>query len=147
MKFVDIKGIQEVLSVEIIFPELIKDYEYFYPDGITRGIFKRETFFVMRSCFFDSDRLFHSPEEAIKGLENLSFIKEGRIWEKGLVSITLKSQPKERVGFRFTEEKELIDYLENLYSKGIDLSSLTCLETQELQSLYEFKDALRSKYL
>lgn len=138
MKFVNIKGAQEVLSIEITVPELCKEYEYFYPDGITKGFWKENTYFLRWEYEY-----YLTPQEALQERddENL-FTKEGKIWTYGEVKTTLRSSGESILKYR--NPGDLTSFLDVLeFRWGVDLHSLVCLETPEITSLYEFNNALR----
>lgn len=137
MKFVDIRGTQEVLSIEITLPKLCPGYEYYYPDGIVRGFWKKNTYFLKRQD--QITRYYLTPQEALEDTANCNlFLKDGKIWIYGEAKVTLKSS-----GESILEYKDIIDliiYLDTLESRwGVDMHSLVCLEDSKIDSLYEFK--------
>lgn len=140
MKFVDIKGTQDVLSMDITLPELCPGYEYYYPDGMVRGFWKKNTYFLKYRDRITKKSLYYlTPQEAIKDttLRNL-FPKDGKIWIYGEARVILRSSGESI--FKYKDISELILYLDTLESRwGVDMHSLVCLENSKIDSLYEFK--------
>lgn len=147
MKFVDIKGTQNILTIDIIPSKLDPTFEYYYPDGITKGVFKRKTYFVGKK-FWDGTVYYKTPQEAIEGRSKFNFIKEGKIWEFGRIIVTLRSALETANILDYEDTKDLLSYLETLNSRwGVDLHSLVCLESLKVFSLYEYINELRSQHL
>ena len=143
MKFIDIKGDQRILYIDITHPEVSKKFEYFYPDGITKGIFKKKTYFVGE--YYSASRwgnldYYQTPQEAIKGRDNHYYVDNGKIYNPGKVKIVLRYGPAEESEFYFKNTQELISYMGTLkYKLSIDFSSLFCLETTNIYSLAEYE--------
>ena len=62
-------------KIEIIKPKINKYYEYFYPDGITKGFWKYQRTYFCREIL--RDNYYETPEEALNKDED--FIKDGQI--------------------------------------------------------------------
>ena len=143
MKYVDIIGDQKIYSISINLPELSKEFEYYYPDGIESGIFKKKTYFVgLKSRIFTGRRkvLYQTPQEAIED-RGYYFIREGKIFTFGYVNIVLKSNLQDKLSMRFEKTEELIKYLGELeYRWGVNLNSFVCIESSKAESLYEHKN-------
>ena len=145
MKYVDIKGEQEILSIEINQPKLCPGYEYYYPDGIIKGFWKKSTYFLRyRDWIIRRNYYYSTPQEAIEDstLKTL-FPKDGKIWVYGDIKTTLRSKPDFGNIIEFQDPSTILEYLENLEFKwGVNLGSLVCLESSTTESLYEYKNKL-----
>ena len=135
MKYVDIKGTQEVMSIEILPPKLCPFFEYYYPDGKTFGVFRKKTYFV--SGLYGK---YVTPQEAIQGRDDLFVKEDGRIWMIGKIKTTLRSHPDQESMMIYKNSTEVLEYLGNLeFRWGVDLGSFVCLETPKTETLYEHK--------
>ena len=149
MKYVDLRNEQEIQSFEIILPKLSKEYEYFYPDGISKGIlwFKKVYFILRRTYLEDTvyDDYYETPQDVLEKEEcgESKFIQDGKIWTIGKVIIKLRSNPEENIVMQFKDIRELTQYLNNLESRwGVNLNSYVCLDSSKSYSLYEHKVSL-----
>lgn len=133
MKYVDIKGEQEIQSISITLPSPSEDYTYYYPDGIKFGIFKRKLYFIS-----SGEEYYEKIKNALKENE---FEKEGKIWVYGEVRVVLRSRPEEEHILKYKDLPELNTYLEILETRwGVNMNDLVCLESPNIDSLYEHKN-------
>ena len=125
-------------KIEIIKPKINKYYEYFYPDGITKGFWKYQRTYFCREIL--RDNYYETPEEALNKDED--FIKDGQIYKKGILKIFIQGENKE-IEFYFKNDSELKLFLESLEFKySIPLNDFVCFQTKELETLYEYKDKI-----
>ena len=142
MKFVRYNTDFSVLSVEILEPREYPDLIYYYPDGITFGLFKKTTYILSEKDINGVVHFYESLEDFTKGKEFYVFQKGGLIFEKGSVKLRFKDI-EETITFRYTDKSELKEFLENLtYKHGFPFSSYVSFDTKELKSLYEYKESL-----
>lgn len=141
MKYIKFRGDSNILMIEIIEPKECPNYTYYYPDGITLKI-SRKTAIVKDNHYGD---YFETLEKAIENSNNEEnlFISEGKIFHVGEVFFKVKDLEEEIIAFKYKEEKELEDLLENLSFKySISLENYITLESKEVRSLYEYKESL-----
>lgn len=142
MKFTRINCDSQVLYIEIKSPEEHNGITYYYPDGLTRGLFKKKTYIASSENFFSNcDDFYESLEDIIKGNDDLTIL-DGRIYKYGRVSFIVKNIETPFV-FKYTSIEELKEYLENLSFKySFPLQNFVSLEDKNLISLYEYKESL-----
>jgi hypothetical protein len=142
MKFTRFNCDSQVLYIEIKSPEEHNGITYYYPDGLTRGLFKKKTYIASSKNFFSHcDDFYESLEDIIKGNDDLTIL-DGRIYKYGRVSFIVKNIETPFV-FKYTSIEELKEYLENLSFKySFPLQNFVSLEDKNLISLYEYKESL-----
>lgn len=143
MNFTRFNCDSQILYIEIKEPEEYDGVTYYYPDGLTRGIFKKKTYIAsvrsISSCCEDS--YYESLEDIIKKYDGLTIL-DGRVYKYGKVIFRVKDIDESFV-FRYTSQKELKEYLENLSFKySFPLQNFVSLEDKNLISLYEYKENL-----
>lgn len=143
MKYVNLLGDNEILSIEIIFPILTSGYKYYYPDGLYIGGWRnKKVVFVGKVPFYDTslETYYGTAKEAIEDKTNELFVSDGKIWNFGKVIFTFKTPVLSPVEMKFETKEDVLSFLENLENRwGINLNSFVCLEIKEANSLYEHK--------
>lgn len=143
MKFVRFIGEEiPVLSIEIIEPQECTEFTYYYPSGITKGIFTKKTYIAKFRNIFGNTVYYETLDEILENRPDL-FIHEGKAYVLGKVLVTVKDYPESLV-FKYKEPSELKTYLENLsFNKySIPLQHFVSFEDKDLISLYEYKDKI-----
>lgn len=143
MKFTRFNCDSQVLYVEIKEPEEYDGITYYYPDGLTRGVFKKKTYIASVRSIFSSceDSYYESLEDIVKKYDGLTIL-DGRVCRYGKVIFRVKDIEEPFV-FRYTSREELKEYLENLSFKySFPLQKFISLEDKNLVSLYEYKESL-----
>lgn len=141
MKFTRINEDYQVLSVEIKNPEEYSNITYYYPDGITKGLFRRKTYIASITNFLSGVTYYESLEDIVKDYENL-IILDGKIYSTGKVYFTIKDI-EEPIVFKYKTRDELKEFLENLSFKySFPLQNFISLEDKNIISLYEYKESL-----
>lgn len=147
IEFFKIKGETNspILSISITDPIPAKEYTYYYPDGITKGLLKKDTYFItessLNSCVEDSIEYYKTPQEAIENKHD-SFCyfvdPSGKIMKKGFVSIRVDFI-EDKIKFFYETTEELSTFLYNLVAKhSINLETFVCLTDKETTTLYEY---------
>lgn len=140
MKFTRFNCDSQILYIEIKSPEEHDGITYYYPDGLTRGLFKKKTYIASIKNIHGND-FYESLEDMIKGNDDLTIL-DGRIYKYGRVSFIVKNIETPFV-FKYTSKEELKEYLENLSFKySFPLQNFVSLEDKNLISLYEYKESL-----
>lgn len=143
MKFTRFNCDSQVLYIEIREPEEYDGVTYYYPDGLTRGLFRKKTYIASVRNIFSrcGDYYYESLEDIIKENDNLTIL-DGRVYRYGKVIFKVKDIEEPFV-FRYTSQDELKEYLENLSFKySFPLQNFISLEDKNLISLYEYKESL-----
>lgn len=128
----------KINKIEIINPIKCKYYEYFYPDGVTKGIWKYKKTYFCREIL--NNEYYETVEEALEDKDKKKFfIKDGQIYKKGVVRISTN----EDFEFYFEKNSDLKMFLESLEFKySIPLNDFICFQTKEIETLYEYKDKI-----
>ena len=143
IEFFKIKGETNspILSISITDPIPAKEYTYYYPDGITKGLFRRKTYIASITNFLSGVTYYESLEDIVKDYENL-IILDGKIYSTGKVYFTIKDI-EEPIVFKYKTRDELKEFLENLSFKySFPLQNFISLEDKNIISLYEYKESL-----
>lgn len=143
MKFTRFNCDSQVLYIEIESPEEYDGITYYYPDGLTKGLFKKKTYIASIRNIFSrcGDIYYESLEDIIKDRDHLTIL-DGRIYKYGKVNFWIKDIETPFV-FKYTSQEELKEYLENLSFKySFPLQNFVSLEDKNLISLYEYKENL-----
>lgn len=143
MKFTRFNCDSQVLYIEVREPEEYDGVTYYYPDGLTTGLFRKKTYIASVKNIFNRccDSYYESLEDIIKDNDNLTIL-DGRVYKYGKVIFKVKDIEEPFV-FRYTSQNELKEYLENLSFKySFPLQNFVSLEDKNLISLYEYKESL-----
>lgn len=142
MKFTRFNCDSQVLYIEI---KDLKEYDevtYYYPDGLTKGLFRKKTYIAsVRNIFGHGDDFYESLEDILGKRGNL-VILDGKLYIPGKLYFYVKDI-EEPFLFEYTTDAELKEYLENLSFKySFPLQNFVSLEDKNLISLYEYKESL-----
>lgn len=142
MKFTRFNCDSQVLYIEI---KDLKEYDeitYYYPDGLTKGLFKKKTYIAsVKNIFGHGDDFYESLEDILGKREDL-IILDGKLYIPGKLYFYVKDI-EEPFLFEYTTDAELKEYLENLSFKySFPLQNFVSLEDKNLISLYEYKESL-----
>lgn len=142
MKFTRFNCDSQVLYIEIKSPEEYDEVTYYYPDGLTKGLFKKKTYIASIKNFFGhGDDFYESLEDILKERRNL-VILDGKLYIPGKIYFYVKDIEGPFL-FEYTTNVELKEYLENLSFKySFPLQNFISLEDKNLISLYEYKESL-----
>lgn len=142
MKFTRFNCDSQVLYIEIKNPKEYDEVTYYYPDGLTKGLFKKKTYIAsVRNIFGHGDDFYESLEDILNERGNL-VILDGKLYIPGKLYFYVKDI-EEPFLFEYTTDVELKEYLENLSFKySFPLQNFVSLEDKNLISLYEYKENL-----
>lgn len=151
MKFINIvdderNTFNQLLYIDIEEPSEYPGIVYYYPDGITKGLFRKKTYIASENFGLgikDFLVYYETLDELIKkhNTESL-FIENGEVYNCGRICFKFKDI-EENIIFRYRNNSELKTYLENLSDKySFYLQHFISLEEKYQMSLYEYKEKL-----
>lgn len=150
MKFINFTREQNIFN-QLLYIDVKEPFEYpgivyYYPDGITKGLFFKRTYIASGNFGLGCQNLFKwykTLDEIIRehNTENL-FIDDGKVYNYGSVIFKYKDI-EDNIVFNYKNNNELKTYLENLSDRNnFYLHDFVSLENKNQISLYEYKENL-----